>query len=178
MRNILLLSATDIEHGESYLYDHEIHIIGIGKVRAAVETARLINKYKPEVVINFGSCGAVKNIPIGEVFKVGKVINDLDCMSLCDDPDIQLQGKGDIVCCTTDHFYDKSKKYQSPTFNQREDIDVVDMELYGIAAACKSADVFCYSYKWVSDDGSIEQWADNAAKGFEEFKKVFKDTFL
>ena len=178
MRNILLLSATDIEHGESFLYDHEIHIIGIGKVKAAVETARLINKYNPDIVVNFGSCGAVKNIPIGEVFKVGTVINDLDCMSLCDDPDIQLQGKGDIVCCTTDHFYDKSKKYQSPTFYQREDIDVVDMELYGIAAACKSANVLCYSYKWVSDDGSIDQWADNAAKGFEEFKYVFKDTFL
>ena len=99
-------------------------------------------------------------------------------MQFSNDKDITLQGKGDIVCCTTDHFYDKSKKYQSPTFYQRNDIDIVDMELYGIAAACKSAQVFCYSYKWVSDDGNIDQWAINAAKGFENFKYTFKDTFL
>lgn len=177
-RNILLLSATELEHGQSYLFDYEIHITGIGKVKAAVETARLINEYKPDIVINFGSCGAVKQLPIGEVFKVGKVVNDIDAMQFSNDKDITLQGKGDIVCCTTDHFYDKSKKYQSPTFYQRNDIDIVDMELYGIAAACKSAQVFCYSYKWVSDDGNIDQWAINAAKGFENFKYTFKDTFL
>ena len=178
MSKILLVSATDLEHGQSFLYDHEIHIIGIGKVKAAVETSRLINEYKPDIVINFGSCGAVKTLPIGEVFKVGKVVNDLDVMDLVHDRDIILQGKGDIVCCTTDHFYDKSKKKQSKTFLSRQDIDIVDMELYGIAAACSSKNVFCYSYKWVSDDGDISKWKDNAANGFEEFKRIFKDTFL
>ena len=47
MSKILLLSATDLEHGQSHLFDNEIHIIGIGKVNAAVETARLINLHKP-----------------------------------------------------------------------------------------------------------------------------------
>ena len=42
MSKILLLSATDLEHGQSHLYDNEIHIIGIGKINAAVNTARLI----------------------------------------------------------------------------------------------------------------------------------------
>tara|TARA_R110001592_G_scaffold141074_4_gene362384 strand:- start:1927 stop:2463 length:537 start_codon:yes stop_codon:yes gene_type:complete len=178
MSRILLLSATDLEHGDSFLFDNEIHITGIGKVNAAVETARLINTYKPELVVNFGSCGAVKDISIGEVLKVGKVINDLDVMNLTNDVDITLQGKGDIVCCTTDHFYDKSKKVQSKTFHYRDDIDIVDMELYGIAKACQAASVFCYSYKWVSDDGDIDKWKDNAANGYETFKSVFKDTFL
>jgi len=178
MSRILLVSATDLEHGQSHLYDHEIQITGIGKVSAAVETARLIKEYKPSIVINFGSCGAVKQIPIGEVFKVGRVVNDIDVMEFSNDKDITLQGKGDIVCCTTDHFYDKSKKYQSPTFYQREDIDIVDMELYGIAKACQSANVFCYAYKWVSDDGDISKWAENAANGFTKFKRIFKDTFL
>ena len=178
MSRVLLVSATDVEHGEVSLYDHEIHITGIGKVKAAVETARLIKEYKPAIVVNFGSCGAVKHLPIGEVFKVGTVVNDIDVMNFSKDKDIVLQGKGDIVCCTTDHFYDKSKKHQSRTFLERTDIDIVDMELYGIAAACKSANVFCYSYKWVSDDGNIDQWKTNAAKGFNEFKRVFEDTFL
>ena len=67
MSRVLLVSATDVEHGQSSIYDNEIHIIGIGKVNAAVNTARLINKYKPDIVVNFGSCGSVKHFPIGEV---------------------------------------------------------------------------------------------------------------
>ena len=51
MSKILLLSATDLEHGQSHLYDNEIHIIGIGKVNAAVNTASLIRQYKPDNII-------------------------------------------------------------------------------------------------------------------------------
>ena len=51
MSRILLVSATDLEHGHSHLYDHEIHITGIGKVSAAVETARLIKEYKPGKIL-------------------------------------------------------------------------------------------------------------------------------
>ena len=178
MSDILLVPATDVEHGQTFLYDNEIHIIGIGKVNAAVNTAKLINKYKPTTVVNFGSCGSVKHFPIGEVLKVGKAVNDIDVMNISKDRDILLQGKGDITCCSTDHFYDKSRKTQSKTFNYREDIDIVDMEIYGIAAACRALGVFCYSYKWISDYGDLDQWRENAAKGFEEFKYVFKDTFL
>jgi adenosylhomocysteine nucleosidase len=178
MSKILLLSATDLEHGQSHLYDNEIHIIGIGKINAAVNTASLIRQYRPDVVVNFGSCGSVKHFPIGEVLKVGTVVNDIDVMNISKDRDIILQGKGDITCCTTDHFYDKSRKVQSKTFSYREDIDIVDMEIYGIAAACRSLNVFCYSYKWVSDYGDLDQWRENAAKGFEEFKYTFKNTFL
>ena len=60
MPNILLVSATELEHGESDLFGIPIHIVGIGKVNAAVNTTRLIKKYNPDVVINFGSCGSVK----------------------------------------------------------------------------------------------------------------------
>ena len=62
MSNILLVSATDLEHGESHLYDHEIHIVGVGKASAAAHTAYLINEYNPDVVINFGSLphGAIR----------------------------------------------------------------------------------------------------------------------
>ena len=179
MSKILVLSATFVEHEQTFLYDNEIHIIGIGKVNAAVQTARLINLYKPDVVVNFGSCGSVKHFPIGEVLRVGKVINDIDVMNISNDSDIILQGKGDITCCTTDHFYDKSRKHQSKTFYTREDdIDIVDMELYSIASTCRSLGVLCYGFKWVSDYGDLDQWKENAAKGYEEFKHIFKDLFL
>ncbi len=40
-RKILLLSATEVEHGETSLFDYEIHITVIGKINAAVNTAYL-----------------------------------------------------------------------------------------------------------------------------------------
>ena len=56
MNNILLLSATDLEHGQSEIHGVPIHITGIGKINSAVNTTRLIQKYNPDIVINFGSC--------------------------------------------------------------------------------------------------------------------------
>ena len=181
MSNILLLSATEIEHKTSYIGDHEIHITGIGKVNAAARTAALLCKYKPDLVINFGSCGAIKDYKIGEILKVGTVINDIDTKGLTKDRDIFLQGKGEIICCTTDHFFDHTNKpeNQSRIFRTRmSEIDIVDMELYGIATACSYDSTLLYSYKWVSDDGDISKWKDNAAIGFENFVETFKNTFL
>ena len=179
-RKILLLSATKEEHGETFLFDNEIHITGIGKINAAVNTAYLINKYDPDVVVNFGSCGRIKSPETNGVLKVGKVINDLDCMSLCDDPDIYLQGKGTINCITTDRFFvkDKYETYSNTLSTRFDEIDIVDMELYGIAKACQMYNKLLYSYKWISDDGSIDQWEKNAKIGYEEFKQIFKETFL
>ena len=76
MRNILLVSATKLEHHDDNLFGIPIHIIGIGKVNAAVNTQILIEKYNPDIVINFGSVGSLKNFKVGEVLEVGTVYND------------------------------------------------------------------------------------------------------
>ena len=39
---------------------------------------KLIHEHKPEFVINFGSCGNLKNHKVGKVMKVGKVFNNID----------------------------------------------------------------------------------------------------
>ena len=57
MNKYLFLSATDLEHNEIEIFGSDIHIIGVGKINAAMNTTRLIEKYQPDVVINFGSCG-------------------------------------------------------------------------------------------------------------------------
>ena len=178
-RKVLLLSATKVEHGQNELFGNEIHITGIGKVNAAVNTAYLINKYDPDLVVNFGSCGSInESLPEG-VMKVGKVINDLDCLSLCDDRDIVLQGKGTINCITTDRFFIK-KQYEtySNTLSTRfDEIDIIDMELYGIAKACQMANKLLYSFKWVSDDGDIDKWEEMPTKGLMNLKRYTKNIF-
>ena len=52
------------------------------------------------------------------------------------------------------------------------------MEIYSIAVSCLLENKSLYCYKWVSDDGDSSRWLENAALGFENFKKLFKERFL
>ena len=76
MRNILLVSATKLEHHDDEINGYPIHIIGVGKVAAATNTLKLINQYKPEAVINFGSCGNLKGYDVGQILEIGEVYDD------------------------------------------------------------------------------------------------------
>ncbi|MGT0186095.1 5'-methylthioadenosine/S-adenosylhomocysteine nucleosidase [Staphylococcus aureus] len=70
------LSEISVAHVKFYtgiLKDREVVITqsGIGKVNAAISTTLLINKFKPDVIINTGSAGA-----LDESLNVGDVISD------------------------------------------------------------------------------------------------------
>ena len=52
------------------------------------------------------------------------------------------------------------------------------MELYSVALVCQQENIPVYGYKWVSDDGEEGKWEENAAIGYNNFKKVFKENFL
>jgi len=180
MKNkILLLSATDYEHDCKDLFGIPIHITGIGKINAAINTTKLIYEHDPDTVINFGSCGNLKDYKIGEVLEVGTVINDLDTLGFYNQVSNILNKDSDIKCLTTDHMYDSSHDdYVESYMEKIDECDIVDMELFSIAESCRIANKFLYSYKWVSDDGSNDQWLENAKAGFNNFKKIFKSKHL
>ena len=180
MKNkILLLSATDYEHDCKDLFGIPIHITGIGKINAAINTTKLIYEHNPDIVINFGSCGNLKDYKIGEVLEVGTVINDLDTLGFYNQVSNILNKDSDIKCLTTDHMYDSSHDdYVESYMEKIDECDIVDMELFSIAESCKIAKKFLYSYKWVSDDGSNDEWLENAKAGFNNFKQIFKSKHL
>ena len=180
MKNkILLLSATDYEHDCKDLFGIPIHITGIGKINAAINTTKLIYEHDPDIVINFGSCGNLKDYKIGEVLEVGTVINDLDTLGFYNQVSNILNKDSDIKCLTTDHMYDSSHDdYVESYMEKIDEYDIVDMELFSIAESCKIAKKFLYSYKWVSDDGSNDEWLENAKAGFNNFKQIFKSKHL
>jgi len=165
MRKIILVSATPKEHGGlTELYGIPIFQVGIGKVSAATNLTEIILTERPDVVINFGSCGNLKNHKIGGLLQVGKVINDLDTMGLSENPPIKLCGT-DIKCFTTDTIYDRTHSRYTDTYNSAiEDCNIVDMECYALAQVCKRMGVEFQSYKWVSDDGTPDDWEDNTNK--------------
>ena len=178
-KNILLLSATDYEHNETEIHGIPIHITGIGKSNAGTSAARLIEQHKPDIVINFGSCGNLKNYKVGEVLEVGTCVNDLDTLGFYNPLSIQINKDSKIKCLSTDHMYDSSHNNYVDSYNDKiKECDIIEMELYAIATACVAANVKLYGYKWVSDDGSNDEWLENAKAGFNNFKQIFKSKFI
>jgi len=176
MSDILLVSATKLEHHDDELFGHPIHIIGVGKVNAAINTYKLIKQYNPKWVINFGSCGNLKHHSVGEVLEVSEVYDDFyGCVVPEHDP-IQVSDTG-VKLFTTDTFYDKFATYSNSYHQNVNRCDLVDMEGYSIANVCKSEGIFVSLYKWVSDDGSKSIWQENASIGYNNFKKVFYERF-
>ncbi len=179
MSKILLLSATNLEHGQDNICGIPIHIVGIGKTNSAINSTRLIIKHDPDVVINFGSCGSIKNYDIGSCLKVGTAVNDFDGAGTADSDPIQFNIRENITCFTTDSFYNQgTNKYTDEYLKLIKTCDVVDMELYSIAASCLAFKKPLYCYKWVSDNGDSSNWLQNASLGLENFKKLFESEFL
>lgn len=176
MSNILLVSATSLEHQSTEIFGIPIHIIGVGKVQSALNMFKLLSMYKPDHVVNFGSCGDLKSHTPGEVFEIGTVYDDFyGCVVPEHDPIVVSDSSYKLF--TTDTFYDKSATYSDSYQDNVSRCDFVDMEGYSIAKVCKDAKISLSLYKWVSDDGSREDWETNAAIGFEKFKKLFYERF-
>ena len=177
MGKLILVSASPFErYNEEEINGVPIHAIGVGKVNAAQRLTKIILEEEPDMIVNFGSCGNLKDYKIGDVLKVGTVINDFETYGLTNEErEIVIDENSDIKLFTTDHFYQPFENYSS-WFNQNiNKCDLVDMEGYSIAKVCKDENISVSLYKWVSDDGSSKDWAANAAVGYNNFKDTFKE---
>jgi hypothetical protein len=164
MLDILLVSATAKEHKDSEIYGVPIHQVGIGKVEAGLNTLQLIKAKKPDIVINFGSCGNLKDYKPGDVKEVKMVYNDFYAGRLYSYPPIKLNTRLDdsyIRCFTTDTFYELGEDYHH-SYKFRKDQESIPV----------------YGYKWISDDGVENEWEQSAAIGYDNFKKIFKEQFI
>ena len=148
---------------------NKFHHTGVGKINATMKLMELINLYKPTQVINYGTAGSFKREISGLVECTTFVQHDMDARGLLDfklgetpfDPisKIILSDKG-YICATGDRFVKNKLEINC---------DIVDMECYSLAYVCKQRDIMFKSFKWVSDDGDIDKWEQNAAIGFENF---------
>ena len=182
MRSILLVSATKLEHHDEELFGIPIHIIGVGKVSAALKVKGLIESYKfafgykPSKIINFGSCGNLKDHKVGEVLEVGTVYDDFYGCVVPQHIPLTVKQEG-VKLFTTDTFYDKDAVYSNHYHDMISKCDIVDMEGYSIVKVCKEENISVSLYKWVSDNGDSSSWLANASKGYSNFKKVFNERF-
>lgn len=159
--SVLVVSATAAEaaHVPSGL---PVLVTGIGKVAAASAVARaLASDSTVDLVVNIGSCGALRD-GLSGVFEAGRVLNhDLSVEALRAigyDPEEWLEvGPSGIALATGDVFVHET----TTRLRLAEQADLVDMEGYAVAWACRQAGVPVRLVKHVSDnaDEASLDWA-------------------
>ena len=154
------------------------HYIGVGKINATYNLLKLINKFKPNQVINYGSAGAINKKLSGIVECTRFYQRDMDATGLLDlklgeTPfdninEIIISDKG-FSCGSGDSFV-KNKIEM--------DVDLVDMESYALAKVCKLENIKFRCFKYLSDNAdknAPNDWIENCKKGAKLFQNKLKE---
>lgn len=177
MRNIILI-ALEQEAPNMASWDN-VFFTGVGKVNAGITAGKLIERYQPETVFNFGTAGGI-SVTNG-IHEIKNFIQrDMLCSDLgFDEGQTPFEEEtaisfGDIIndmgCSTGDNFV-------SGDSDDWVIADVVDMEAYAIAKACKQADVNFRCFKYISDSAdknASRDWKETVADGEEHYIKIFQ----
>lgn len=137
-----------------------VFFCGVGKVNAALAAAQLIERYKPQRVINFGTAGGI-TVGTGLHQATRFVQRDMQCSGLgfqpgetpYDDQEVILEiDRHGLICSSGDNFV-TDRDLEIPA-------DLVDMESYAIAKACVTARVAFLCYKFVTDQANPDAYQD------------------
>jgi adenosylhomocysteine nucleosidase len=165
MKNLFIAALKQETEGMPFF-----HHIGVGKINATFNTLKLIDKFKPDLIINFGTAGAKKKGLSGLIECTRFYQRDMDVRSLnfklgetpFDDINEILISDG-YSCGSGDNFVHKEIEMQ---------VDVVDMEAYAIAKVCKKKAIKFKCFKYISDNAdsnSSTDWKENLKKGSNLF---------
>ena len=155
------------------------HYIGVGKINATYNLLKLINKFNPDEIVNYGSAGAIKKGLSGIVECTKFYQRDMDArglleLKLGETPfdtinEIIISEKG-FSCGTGDSFVKNKIEI---------DIDIVDMEAYALAKVCKLENIKFKCFKYISDnadENASNDWTENCKKGAKLFKNKLEET--
>lgn len=152
------------------------HLTGVGKVNAALAAARLIERYRPRRVWNFGTAGGI-TVGSGIHRCTRFVQRDMLVSALGFAPGhtpfedgymLDLGGAG-LVCGSGDSFVTDPGLVVSS--------DVVDMEAYSVAKACQREGVEMMCFKFISDRADSESsgdWRANVRAGEPLYVEVLR----
>lgn len=146
---------------------------GVGKINAALATSAAIARLRPSLVINYGTAGAV-SVAADGLLEVASVLQrDMNTEPLAprgvtpfDDTPVELRsGFSGARCASGDSFVTAVDPWL-----QQQGVDIVDMELFAIAMACRRAALPWRAFKFVTDaaDGdAAEHWNARVGHGEE-----------
>ena len=148
------------------------HYTGVGKINATYNLTKIINKYSPKEVINFGTAGATNKGLDGIIECTKFYQRDMDVRGLLDlklgeTPFDNLNGiinsEDGYSCGSGDNFVNKQIEME---------IDLVDMEAYALAKVCKLEGIDFKCFKFISDNADSNaslDWIENCKKGAKLF---------
>lgn len=150
---------------------------GVGKINATLATIKAIQEFQPKKIINFGTVGKI-NSKLSGLVSIQKVIQrDMLTEPLaprgktpfCKKPSEYFSENGTYTCGTGDSFVTSNDDWLI-----QQGVDVVDMELFAIAAVAHEHQIPWISFKFISDDAnhnSGNDWQENISSGEELFLK-------
>ncbi len=180
--NYLIVSALEDETSGLEGYAPIVHT-GLGKVNASIKLSVAIQKYKPELVINYGTAGALGDL-MGLYHIDTFVQHDMDVRGLGFargitpfSADTNLPVAKGVVLGSGDSFItDKVRQLEGLGIN----VDLVDMEAFALREVCQYFSIPFICYKYVTDSGdgdAAEDWRDNVTKGTGLFSRVLEETY-
>ena len=148
---------------------------GVGKVNATMATLEAIHEFNPKTIINFGTVGKI-NPQLHGLLSIKKVIQrDMQTEPLaprgttpfCNKPCKYFSKAGTYTCGTGDSFVTSQDDWLI-----QQQVDVVDMELFAIAAVAHHHQIPWLSFKYITDDAnedSGDHWQEKMNAGEELF---------
>ena len=178
---LLIITALESElKREALPSGVEIVYAGIGKINATITSIKAIHQYSPKRILNFGTAGKIKP-ELNGLLEIGKVIQrDMQAEPLaprgstpfCIRPQEYLSS-GQFICGSGDSFVTAN----DPWLNNLG-VDVVDMELFAIAAVAYDQQIPWQSFKYITDDAnesSGEDWQAKVHHGQDLFLEKMRD---
>lgn len=144
---------------------------GVGKVNAALATSHAILEHRPQLVVNYGTAGKINPaidglVPVARVVQRDMIAEPLAARGVTPFADTAAEihsGSDGVACGTGDSFVTARDEWL-----HAQNIDVVDMELYAIAHACRHHGVDWRAYKFITDDANADaagEWNKNVNNG-------------
>lgn len=163
------LDAARVPSGVTVLFT------GIGKINAAIATLHALQQEQPALVVNYGTVGKINSSLTGLVEVAHVLQRDMIAEPLIprgrtpfhEGHHIITSGYQGVSCGTGDSFVTSV----DPWLIENK-VDVVDMELFAIAAVCARHNVPWRAFKYITDDANehaADHWQSNVADGQDLF---------
>ena len=176
MNRIFVAALKEETHNLDFFY-----YTGVGKINATYNLTKIINKYKPKEIINFGTAGAIDKKLNGIIECTKFYQRDMDVTGLMnleigqtpfDNINEIVHSENGYSCGSGDSFVSGHIPIK---------VDIVDMEAYALAKVCKLENVNFRCFKFISDNAdkaASSDWIENCEKGAKLFKHKLKEITL
>tara|TARA_Y100000361_G_scaffold92761_1_gene82781 strand:- start:1352 stop:1912 length:561 start_codon:yes stop_codon:yes gene_type:complete len=157
-----------------------VFFTGVGKVNAGICAGKLIERYQPKTVWNFGTAGGI-SVSSGLHEMKNFIQRDMLCSELGfgvgqtpfeESGIISFGDPIDDMCCST------GDNFVSGDSDMGIIADVVEMEAYAIAKACQKTGTNFKCFKYVSDqadENASKDWHETVADGEQHYINAFLD---